>query len=90
MSLFPRLHYGESMIDFEKLTYFHREVIFHTVGSSQGLEIVVFDVKSVDAGGHKNRKSSEKFKIMLESCKETSKLSVDSFMDPYDRIVPQK
>ena len=36
--------------------------------------------KSVDAGGHKNRKSSRKFKKMLESCKETSKLSVDSFM----------
>ena len=37
-------------------------------------------IKSVDAGAHKNRKSSQKFKIMLESCKETSKLSADSFM----------
>ena len=54
------------MIDFEKLTFFHCEVIF--------------DVKSVDAGGHKNRNSSQKFKIMLESCKETSKLSVDIFL----------
>ena len=29
-------------------------------------------------------------KKMLKSCQETSKLSVDSFMDPYDFIVPQK
>ena len=36
-------------------------------------------IKSVDAGGHKNRKSSQKFKIILETCKETSKLSADSF-----------
>ena len=77
MSLFPRLHYGESMIDFEKSTFFHREVIFHTV---RELPRAIFDVKSVDAGGHKNRKSSKKFKIMLESCKETSKLSVDIFL----------
>ena len=27
---------------------------------------------------------------MLESCQETSKLSVDSFMGSYDRMVPQK
>ena len=77
MSLFPRLHYGESMIDFEKSTFFHREVIFHTV---RQLPRAIFDVKSVDAGAHKNRKSSQKFKIMLESCKETSKLSVDIFL----------
>ena len=77
MSLFPRLHYGESMIDFEKSTFFHREVIFLTV---RELLKAIFDVKSVDAGAHKNRKSSQKFKIMLESCKETSQLSADSFM----------
>ena len=77
MSFFPRLHYGESMIDFEKSTFFHCEVIFHTV---RELLRAIFDVKSVDAGGHKNRKSSQKFKIMLESCKKTSKLSVDIFL----------
>ena len=66
------------MIDFEKSTFFHREVIFHTV---RQLPRAIFDVKSVDAGAHKNRKSFRKLKIMLESCKETSKLSVDSFMD---------
>ena len=76
MSLFPWLHYGESIIDFEKSTFFHREVIFHSV---RELPRVIFDVKSVDAGAHKNRKSSRKFKIMSESCKETSKLSADSF-----------
>ena len=27
---------------------------------------------------------------MLESCQETSKLSVDSFMDFYDHMVPHK
>ena len=77
MSLFPRLHYGKSMIDFEKSTFFHREVIFLTV---RALHRTIFDVKSVDAGAHKNRKSSQKFKIMLESCKETSKLSADIFL----------
>ena len=78
MSFFPWLHYGESMIDFEKSTIFHHEVIFLTV---RQLPRAIFDVKSVDAGAHKNRKSSQKFKIMLESCQVTSKLSVDSFMD---------
>ena len=77
MFLFPRLHYGESMVDFEKSTFFHHEVIFPSV---RKLPRAVFDVKSVDAGVHKNRNSSRKFKIMLESCKETSKLSVDIFL----------
>ena len=27
---------------------------------------------------------------MLESCQETSKLSADSFMESWDRVVPQK
>ena len=76
MSHFPWLHYGESIIDFEKSTFFHREVIFHPV---RELSREIFDVKSVDAGAHKNRKSSRKFKIILESCKETSELSADSF-----------
>ena len=65
------------MIDFEKSTIFHREVIFHPV---REFPRAIFDVKSVDAGAHKNRKSSRKLKIMLESCKETCKLSVDSFI----------
>ena len=66
------------MIDFKKSTFFHRDVIFHSV---RELPRAIFDVKSVDASAHKNRKSSRKLKIMLESGKETSKLSVDSFMD---------
>ena len=53
MFLFPLLHYGESMGDFEKLTFFHREVIFHLV---RELSRAIFDVKSADAGGYKNRK----------------------------------
>ena len=77
MSLFPWLHYGESIIGFEKSTFFHPEDIFHYV---RELPRAIFDVKSVDAGAHKNRKSSQKSKIMLESCKETSKLSADSFL----------
>ena len=77
MFLFPWLHYGESMIDFEKSTFFHREAIFHSV---RELPRAIFDIKSVDAGAYKNRKSSRKFKIMLESCKGTSQLSPDSFM----------
>ena len=47
-------------------------------------------INKVCSRGCKNRKSHQKFKIMLESCQETSKLSVDSFMDPYDLIVPQE
>ena len=77
MVLFPWLHYGESIIDFEKSTFFHPEVIFHLV---RELPRAIFDIKSVDAGAHKNRKSSRKFKIMLESWKGTSQLSADSFM----------
>ena len=77
MFLFPWLHYGESMIDFEKSTFFHREVNFHPV---RELPRAIFDIKSVDAGTHKNQKSSRKFKIMLETWKGTSQLSADSFM----------
>ena len=80
MPLFPRLHYGESMIDFEKSTFFHREVNFHSIMEVQAPKIVIFDFKAVEAGAHKNRKSSQKLKIILESCKETSKLSVDIFL----------
>ena len=57
MSLFPRLHYGESMIDFEKSTFFHREVIFHAV---RELPRAIFDVKTVDTGAHETPKSSQK------------------------------
>ena len=71
MVLFPWSHYVESIVDFEKSTFFHGEVIFHSV---RELPRTIFDVKSVDA------KSSQKFKIMLESCKETSKLSLDIFL----------
>ena len=77
MFIFPWLHYGESIVDFERPTLFQGEVIFHR---ARDLPRAIFDVKSVDAGAHKNRKSSQKFKIILESCKETSKLSVDIFL----------
>ena len=66
------------MIDFEKSTFFYHDVIFHTV---REVPRVIFDVTYVDAGGRKNRKSFQKFKIMLESCKETSKFSVDIFLE---------
>ena len=77
MFLFPWLDYGESITDFEKSTFFHHEVIS---GLPKGVLKSLSCIKSVDAGAHKNRKFTQKFKIMLESCKETSKLSVDSFM----------
>ena len=44
MFLFSWLHYGESIIDFEKTTFFHREAIFHSVRESQGAKVAVFDV----------------------------------------------
>ena len=47
-------------------------------------------INKVCSRGSKNRKPYQKFKIMLESCQETSKLSVDSFMVSLDRMVPQK
>ena len=46
MFFLPWLHYGESMIDFEKSTFFHREAIFHSV---RELPRAIFDIKSVDA-----------------------------------------
>ena len=36
MFLFPRLHYGESIIDFKKSTFFRREAIFHPVRELPG------------------------------------------------------
>ena len=79
MSLFPWLHYGESMVDFEKSTFFDGEAIFRSV---RELPRAILDDKSVDAGGHKNRKSFRKFKKMLGSCRETSKLSADRDATP--------
>ena len=87
MFLFPWLHYGESICNFEKSTFFHSQAIFHSV---RELPRAIFDINSVDAGTHKNRKSYRKLKSMLESCKETSQLSVDSFMALQDHVVPQK
>ena len=40
----------------------------------------IFCINKVSGFCCKNRKSYQKFKIMLESCQETSKLSADSFM----------
>ena len=37
MFLILWLHHVESMIDFEKSTFFHREVIFHSVREVLGL-----------------------------------------------------
>ena len=77
MFLLPWLHFNESVIDFKESTFFHREVIFNSV---RELPRAIFDVKSVDTGAHKNRKSFRKLKIMLEYCQETSQLPADMFM----------
>ena len=47
-------------------------------------------INKIDIRPPRNLKKCEKFKILLESCQVTSKLSADSFMSRWDRMVPQK
>ena len=80
MFLFPWLHYGESIIDFEKSTFFTVRLFFTLQGSSQGDKVAVFDVGNYFGEPLKNFKSVENSKKNLEFCKKVSKVSVDSFM----------
>ena len=50
----------------------------------------VLCINKNDIRRSRNLKKCEKFKILLESCQVTSKLSADSFMGRWDRMVPQK
>ena len=50
----------------------------------------IFCINKVDIRLPRNKKKCENFKILLESCQVTSKLSADSFMSRQDRMVPQK
>ena len=59
MFLFLWLHYGESIIDFEKSTFFHREAIFHSVREAQRAELAIFDVGNIFEEPVKNFKSVE-------------------------------
>ena len=83
MYLFPWLHHGESISNFEKLTFFHGDAILDPLGGQKRPKICINKVRIKVC---KNRKSSQKFKKMLE----TSKLSVDSFMASWDRVVLEK
>ena len=76
MFLFPWLHYGESMIDFEKSTFFDDETIFHPV---RKLRRAIFDVGNIFEEPVKNLKIVENSK-KIEFCKKFSKVSVDSFV----------
>ena len=87
MLLFPWLHHGGSISNFEKSDYFHGDAVLDPLGSVNKGKICI---NKVSIRGCKNRKSHEKFKKILESCQETSKLFVDSFMASWDRVVPQK
>ena len=80
MSLFPLLHYGESIIDFETSAFFHRQAVFHSVRELQGAEVAVLVVGKFFEEPLKNVKSVENSKINLEFCEKFSKVSVDSFM----------
>ena len=73
--------------NFEKSTFFHGDAILDPLGGQKRPKICINKVRIRVC---KNRKSSQKFKKMLESCQETSKLSVDSFMASWDRVVPEK
>ena len=87
MFLFPWLHHGESISNFEKSTFFHGDAILTPLGRVNTAKI---HINKVCFGSSKNRKSYQKIQKMLESCQETSKLSVDTFMASRDRVVPQK
>ena len=63
MFLFPWLHYGESIIDFEKSTFFYREAIFSLCkGAPKGAKVAVFDVGNIFEEPLKNLKSVENSK----------------------------
>ena len=87
MFLFPWLHYGESMVDFEKSTFFHRQVIFHSVREPPRAIFCNFNVYSM---GSKKFFKYQKIKKILKFCQKVSKVSGDSFMALYDPIVPEK
>ena len=80
MFLFPWLHYGESMTDFEKSTFLHREAIFSLCKGAPKAEVAIFDMGNFFEVPLKNLKSVENSKKKLEFCKKVSKVSVDSFM----------
>ena len=79
MFLFPWLHHGGSISNFEKSTFFHGDAVLDPLGS---LNKAIFCINKVSITGYKNRKSYQKFKKMLEYCQETSKLSMGAFVTP--------
>ena len=79
MFRFPWLHHGGSISNFEKSTFF-MVMQFFTLWAAYFQQKIC--INKVCIRGCKNRKSYQKFKKMLEFCQETSKLSVDSFMEP--------
>ena len=52
--------------------------------------VIYIRVDEVNIYTCKNVKNGQNMKIKLESCRETSYLSVDSSMTPQDPLVPQK
>ena len=50
----------------------------------------IFDMNDLSMLAQKISKNGGNIKIFLESCKETSKLSVDVFWGRWDHIVAQK
>ena len=75
MLLFPWLHHGNVIFNFEKSIFFHCDVIFDPV---QGLWAAclgaIFCINKVCEFSCKNQKSYQKFKVMLQSCQKTPKL----------------
>ena len=75
---------------FQKSIFFVSQVIFHPVQGPYWAPEDILCINKVDIQGYKNRKMCQKSKILLKSRQETSQLSVDSFVDLWDRLVAQK
>ena len=68
----------------------HFSIVMRFLTLRAGCLRAIFCINKVSGFCCKNQNSYQKFKIMLESCQETSKLSADSFMASWNRVVPQK
>ena len=88
--LFPWLDCGNDISNFSKIDFFVGQVIFHPVQEPYWAPEGILCINKVDIQGYKNRKMCKKSKILLKSRQGTSQLSVDSFVDLWDRLVAQK
>ena len=75
---------------FQKSIFLLVRSFFHAVQGPYWAPEGILCINKVDIQGYKNRKMYQKSTILLKSYQGTSQLSVDSFVDLWDRLVAQK